>query len=68
MRCASASSFTSPVRAVTGQVENARNLIERKFEAGLRFQPVADLDELNAAAKTWRAWFQRREEATPAMG
>ncbi|MBN0495629.1 integrase, partial [Pseudomonas aeruginosa] len=28
-----------------------------KFEAGLRFQPVADLDELNAAAKTWRAWF-----------
>ncbi|HBP5182389.1 TPA: transposase family protein [Pseudomonas aeruginosa] len=42
---------------VTGQVENARNLIERKFEAGLRFQPVADLDELNAAAKTWRAWF-----------
>ncbi|HFT6985122.1 TPA: integrase, partial [Pseudomonas aeruginosa] len=27
------------------------------FEAGLRFQPVADLDELNAAAKTWRAWF-----------
>jgi hypothetical protein len=42
---------------VTGQVENARNIIERKFEAGLRFQPVADLAELNALAKRWREWF-----------
>lgn len=42
---------------VTGQVENARNLIERKFEAGLRFHPVADLDELNALAAKWRAHF-----------
>lgn len=42
---------------VTGQVENARNIIERKFEAALRYQPVADLDELNAAAKVWREWF-----------
>lgn len=42
---------------VTGQVENARNLIERKFEAGLRFQPIADLDELNALAARWRAYF-----------
>src|SRR5690606_5391907 len=42
---------------VTGQVENARNIIERKFEAGLRFQPVADLDELNMWAKRWRAHF-----------
>lgn len=42
---------------VTGQVENARNIIERKFEAGLRFQPVADLDELNALAKKWRCHF-----------
>lgn len=42
---------------VTGQVENARNLIERKFEAGLRFQPVADLIELNALAAKWRAHF-----------
>ncbi|MCP5010938.1 MAG: transposase family protein [Aestuariibacter sp.] len=40
---------------VTGQVENARNIIERKFEAGLKFQPVADLDELNALAGKWRA-------------
>jgi len=45
---------------VTGQVENARNLIERKFEAGLKFQPVADLDELNAKAATWRAYFNAR--------
>lgn len=42
---------------VTGQVENARNIIERKFEAGLRFQPVADLDELNALARKWRSHF-----------
>lgn len=42
---------------VTGQVENARNIIERKFEAGLRFQPVADLAELNALAQRWRGWF-----------
>ncbi|MDT4815115.1 Integrase core domain protein [compost metagenome] len=42
---------------VTGQVENARNIIERKFEASLRFQPVADLDELNAQARKWRAYF-----------
>jgi hypothetical protein len=41
----------------TGQVENARNLIERKFESGLRFQPVADLAELNALAAKWRAKF-----------
>jgi hypothetical protein len=42
---------------VTGQVENARNIIERKFEAGLKFQPVADLAELNALAKKWRSHF-----------
>lgn len=41
----------------TGQVENARNLIERKFEPGLKFQPVNSLDELNALAKKWRMHF-----------
>ncbi|ATG73653.1 integrase [Zobellella denitrificans] len=41
----------------TGQVENARNIIECKFEVGLRFRPVADLAELNALAATWRAVF-----------
>lgn len=41
----------------TGQVENARNIIERKFEPGLKFQPVNSLDELNALAKKWRMHF-----------
>ncbi|MBZ9610778.1 integrase catalytic domain-containing protein [Rheinheimera maricola] len=41
----------------TGQVENARNIIERKFESGLRFRPVADLAELNSLAAQWRAVF-----------
>lgn len=41
----------------TGQVENARNIIERKFESGLRFRPVADLAELNTLAAQWRAVF-----------
>lgn len=41
----------------TGQVENARNIIERKFEPGLKFQPVSGLDELNALAKRWRMHF-----------
>lgn len=41
----------------TGQVEKARDLIERSFEAGLRLRPVRDLDELNAAAQRWARWF-----------
>lgn len=41
----------------TGQVENARNIIERSFEAGLRLKPVADLDALNAAARKWARWY-----------
>lgn len=41
----------------TGQVENARNIIERSLEAGLRFQPVANLEELNAAARKWARWY-----------
>ena len=41
----------------TGQVENARNIIERKLEPGLKFQPVNSLDELNALAKRWRMHF-----------
>lgn len=53
----------------TGQVENARNIIECKFEAGLRFRPVADLAELNALAVQWRTVFNakavhRRTNAT----
>ena len=41
----------------TGQVENARNIIERSLEAGLRFEPVADLEQLNARAAQWSAWY-----------
>ena len=37
----------------TGQVEKARDLIERSFESGLRLAPVADLAELNAQAQRW---------------
>lgn len=41
----------------TGQVEKARDLIERSFESGLRLKPVANLDELNATAQRWARWF-----------
>ncbi len=41
----------------TGQVENARNIIERSFESGLRLKPVANLDELNDAAQSWARWY-----------
>ncbi|WP_369951957.1 integrase [Ralstonia syzygii] len=46
----------------TGQVENARNIIERKFEPGLKFQPVNSLDELNALARKWRSHFNATAE------
>ena len=41
----------------TGQVENARNLIERGFESGLKLMPVHNLVELNAQAQRWARWF-----------
>ena len=41
----------------TGQVEKARDIIERSFESGLRLKPVADLDELNAAGRAWAHWY-----------
>jgi len=41
----------------TGQVENARNILERSFESGLRLAPVGNLDELNAAAARWARWY-----------
>lgn len=41
----------------TGQVEKARDLIERSFESGLRLQPVRDLAELNSQAQRWSCWF-----------
>lgn len=41
----------------TGQVEKARDQIERSFESGLRLAPVADLAELNAQAQRWATWY-----------
>jgi len=41
----------------TGQVEKARDIIERSFESSLRLQPVANLVQLNACAQRWACWF-----------
>jgi hypothetical protein len=41
----------------TGQVEKARDIIEKSFESALRLRPVANLDELNAQAQRWAVWF-----------
>jgi len=41
----------------TGQVEKARDQIERSFESALRLQPVRDLADLNAKARRWARWF-----------
>lgn len=45
----------------TGQVENARNIIERSFESSLRLAPVADLAELNHMAQRWAAWYNTNQ-------
>ncbi|EOE3466425.1 integrase [Citrobacter freundii] len=44
----------------TGQVEKARDIIERKLEPGLKFQPVNSLEELNTLAVKWRSHFNAR--------
>lgn len=36
-----------------GAVEQANNLVEKLFESRLRYEPVANVDELNAAAEAW---------------
>ena len=41
----------------TGQVEKARDQIERGFEAGLRLRPVHSLAQLNEQAQRWARWF-----------
>lgn len=41
----------------TGQVEKARDIIERSFEPGLKLQCVRNLDELNANARRWARWY-----------
>lgn len=40
----------------TGQVEKARDIIERSFESGLKLRPVHSLDELNALGRQWMRW------------
>jgi hypothetical protein len=42
---------------VKGQVESSQRIVERGFESRLRFEPVADVDQLNAAADLWSAAF-----------
>lgn len=44
----------------TGQVENARNIIERKFEPNLKFRPIHSLEELNERATKWRIYFNHQ--------
>lgn len=46
----------------TGQVENARNILERSFESGLRLKPVQSLAELNARVARWVRWFNATKE------
>ena len=45
-----------------GQVENYHNLIERKFECGLRFFPIKTLDQLNELAWRWMRHFNATAE------
>lgn len=42
---------------VKGGVENGNNLVETQFESRLRFEPVDNVEQLNAAAFAWaNAW------------
>lgn len=41
----------------TGQVENARDILEREFESGLKLKPVYTLADLNARVARWLRWF-----------
>lgn len=45
----------------TGQVEKARDIIERSFESGLKFRAVHSLEELNALARQWAVWFNAKK-------
>lgn len=38
---------------VKGGVENANNIVETQFESRLRFEPVDNVEQLNAAAAAW---------------
>ncbi len=48
----------------TGQVEKARDIIERSFEPALRLQPVANLAELNEHARRWADWYNSHKVHT----
>jgi hypothetical protein len=41
----------------TGQVEKGQDIVECSLESGLRLQPVANLDELNALGRKWARWY-----------
>lgn len=41
----------------TGQVEKARDQIERSFESQLSLAPIANLEELNLRAREWAGWY-----------
>lgn len=45
----------------TGQVEKARDIIERGFEPALRLMPVSGLDDLNTQARRWYRWFNENK-------
>lgn len=42
---------------VKGGVENGNNIVECKFESRLKFEPVHNVDELNAACLAWQNAF-----------
>lgn len=42
---------------VKGGVEGGNNIVEIKFESRLKFEPVADVGQLNAAALAWQNAF-----------
>ena len=46
----------------TGQVENARNIIERSFESWLAYCAIRDLSELNERARQWCVWFNSTQK------
>lgn len=43
----------------TGSVEKARDILERSFEAGLRFVRIDNIDDLNHKVRLWRMKFNR---------
>lgn len=48
----------------TGQVEKARDQIERSFESGLKLAPVRNLEHLNQLARRWAIWYNTHKVHT----